>query len=228
LAASLQTNARAIAKLETIIDLILDWQDIYPHYRSMGLNQIAGSILRDLQILKSLQNQAIENCQMVHLCMQPNEELIEAAKVYFMERYHKIISDLREELGPDLFYLFSSKEVNDRISGELCKQWGISKEVFENRQNISVVLFDLLISTFGVRHELYEQFYAGNPKKNVGNYWTNYANRYRSNHLFSKFDQINALTEECIGASIATSQSTPSRFEVQSFQGLRRGKGIFS
>jgi aromatic ring hydroxylase len=211
LAASLQTNVRAIAKLESIIDLMLAWQDIYPKYRTTDFIQTAGRALRDLQILKSLQNQAIENSQMVHHCMQPNGELIEAAKVYFMERYQKTISSLREGLGPDLFYLFSPSEIDSKIVTELCSQWGITPNAFESRQKVSVVLYDLLNSTFGVRHELYEQFYAGNPKNNVGNYWINYSDKYRSNHLFNKFEQIGALYEENFGPtkqSIASTVST--------------------
>jgi 4-hydroxyphenylacetate 3-monooxygenase len=186
LAASLQTNARAIAKLESVIELIQAWKTIYPKYQNPALSHTSGIILRDLQILKALQSQAIEESRMVHNCMQPNGETIEAAKIFFMDCYPRIISSLKQDLGPDLFYLFKPGDVDEFVSNELCQQWGITRNAFEVRQSVSQVLFDLLISTFGTRHELYERFYAGNPQNGVMNYWNNYSSNYENTHIFDK------------------------------------------
>ncbi|MGE0527037.1 MAG: 4-hydroxyphenylacetate 3-hydroxylase N-terminal domain-containing protein [Bdellovibrionales bacterium] len=200
LAASLQTNTRAIAKLESLIELMLAWKEIYPKYHSTGFGQTAGAALRDLQILKALQFQAIENSKMVNGCMQADGEAIEAAKFYFMESYPKIIAGLRADMGPELFYLFDPEDIDRGLAEELCAQWGIDHDAFEARQKVSKVLFDLLIATFGVRHELYEQFYAGNPKNGISNYWNAYGSAHRGPHFFEKLRQVSLDYLKCFEA----------------------------
>ena len=178
LACSLQTNARAIAKLELLVSLLKRWE--HCHGVHGRLPETLGRILRDLTILNSLQAESLARAEPRGECWQPHDQTIEAAKIYFMECYPKIIARLREDLGPQLFYLFRAEDLDATVREELGRQWGIDEATLSDRQELTGVLHDLLASSFGVRQELYEQFYAGNPRNGVAGFWRNYRGRVAS------------------------------------------------
>ena len=195
-ACSLQTNARAIAKLETIMELLQRWTEIHPKYQAGNFTQTAGKALRDLQILKALQNQALEQCDKIQSCWQPSVPVIEAAKMFFMESYPKIVSSLRIDMGADMFSLFTRDEIDPATALELCDQWGISADAFGKRQEVVMLLFDMLVSTFGVRHELYEQYFAGSPQRAISNYWLSNSGREMHRNIGDSLERVNRIYME--------------------------------
>ncbi|MEM7647358.1 MAG: 4-hydroxyphenylacetate 3-hydroxylase N-terminal domain-containing protein, partial [Pseudomonadota bacterium] len=203
-ACSLQTNARAIAKLETVIALGQSWVKIQKP--SPEMEGALCDALRDLTILKSLQNEALLHAETVGGCQQPNSKIIETAKIFFMESYPKTISSMRELWGPHLLYLFEGDDLVEDIIDQLSVQWGIANSDVVNLQKRLLPLFDLLLSSFGSRHELYEKHYAGTPKRVFANYWKTYGPHFDGHETLKHMDQSKKRLLSLLGENKEPSQ----------------------
>ncbi|MBS1982528.1 MAG: hypothetical protein JST16_00035 [Bdellovibrionales bacterium] len=191
-ACTLQTNARAIAKLETLLDLIKVWMQITRPNEALTL--VASQGLRDLNILQALQSESLRLAQRFGNLMQPNSEKIETAKVFFMERYAHLVHALKCSMGGELFYPFKARDMGAQVINELCAQWDIAEGDLHKKQNVSMLLFDLVLSTFGSRHELYEQYFAGLPARVFSGYWNSYSTRPVNPKLQDKLNQTEHLS----------------------------------
>lgn len=84
------------------------------------------------------------------------------------------------------------KEVVDQLS----QQWGISTDSILSRQKSLLYLFDILLSGFGTRQELYEKHYAGTYQRVMNGYWKKYSKNIESDWFFTKVESSETLFDK--------------------------------
>ena len=164
--ASLQTAARSLAKLRSILERLREAGELFRSCRSDGFRSFCGRVLRDIELLDASYERSIEHgFENDFGLWVPEMRSLEAAKVYFMQSYPSLVQELRRLMAADLFQLFDGARMPEVLAGALGNAWGVPKEDLARRLALTHELFDLAISSFGVRQELYEMYKAGSPDR---------------------------------------------------------------
>ena len=172
---SVHTNARAIEKLDFLLSVLATAGELMGPSRNDHFNMLCGQVLRDRWALEAMQCQALENGALNdHGVYCPEPTSIGAAKVYFMEAYPRMVRALREHFSSEFFQLFSSESTSDRLLALLCDQWGMDPQSARKRLAVTQTLHDLLLSNMSTRSELYEMYYAGNPRSGHAYFWSTF------------------------------------------------------
>jgi 4-hydroxyphenylacetate 3-monooxygenase len=170
--ASLQTAARAIAKLRTVLRLARRAEEVFGLAKRDAFKSYCGRLLRDIALLDADYQQAIERAtQNAHGVRVPDSLLLEAAKLYFAQAYPRLMDDLRHLLGPELFHLFDGAALPPPLAEALGRAWGFSPAGVVQRLQLTAELFDLAVSSFGMRQELYEMHKAGTADTIARSFW---------------------------------------------------------
>ncbi|HEX7841664.1 MAG TPA: 4-hydroxyphenylacetate 3-hydroxylase N-terminal domain-containing protein [Kofleriaceae bacterium] len=163
---SLQTAARSLAKLRSILTRLRAADELFRSCRTDGFRSFCGRVLRDIELLDASYERSIEHgFENEFGLWVPHMRSLEAAKVYFMQSYPSLIQELRRLMAAELFHLVDGERMPEVLADALGKAWGVSRENLTKRLELTHELFDLAVSSFGVRQELYEMYKAGSPDR---------------------------------------------------------------
>jgi 4-hydroxyphenylacetate 3-monooxygenase len=169
---SMQTNARAIAKMESVIGLARYAGRNYGLESNDEFKSVVGRALRDLAMLSACQTSALEQSAPDRVGVWTPALLpLDAARTFFMEVYPRVVGQLRHVLSSELYHLFSPSALEAEVNESLFRDWGLEGNSLEERQRLTATLHDLLLSDFGMRHELYEAHYLGSERRNTIRIW---------------------------------------------------------
>lgn len=168
----LQTNARAIAKLESLIGMARYASDVYGLESSDDFKAAVGRAIRDLGLLTACHRSAVDGGALNSVgVFTPDYFPLNAARVFFIEAYPRIIGQLRQTVGGELYHLFSTQAMESGAVEVLASQWGVPPGDIGRRERLTACLYDLLLSDFGTRQELYEAHYIGSERRNAIRMW---------------------------------------------------------
>jgi len=168
----LQTNARAIAKLESLIGLAQYAADVYGFDTSDDFKAAAGRAIRDLGLLVACQRSAIDDGALSALgVFTPALFPLNSARVFFIDAYPRIVGQLRHIIGGELYHLFSTEAMERGAAEILGARWGLAGGEIAARERLTACLYDLFLSDFGTRQELYEAHYIGSERRNAIRMW---------------------------------------------------------
>lgn len=168
----LQTNARAIAKLESLIGLCRYAAEVYGLDGSEDFKAAVGRAIRDLGMLVACQRSAVNDGALSPVgVFTPDLYPLNAARVFFIDAYPRIVGQLRHLLGGELYHLFSARAMEGGAAEILAARWGTPAPEIGKRERLTACLYDLLLSDFGTRQELYEAHYIGSERRNAIRMW---------------------------------------------------------
>jgi aromatic ring hydroxylase len=129
-------------------------------------------VLRDIELLDASYQRAIEQGSENEFGLWlPDSRSLEAAKLYFMQAYPMLMTELRRLIAPELFHLFEGEHLPERLAESLGKIWSLSPKQVVDRLDLTAQLFDLVLSSFGMRQEMYEMYKAGSPDRAARYFW---------------------------------------------------------
>ena len=170
--ASLQSAARALAKLRTVGRLARRAEETFGLGKRDAFKSYCGRVLRDIALLDADYRQAIAQAtENEYGVWVPDSRLLEAAKLYFAQAYPMLMEELRRLLGPELFHLFDGSALPAPLAEALGRVWGFSSQGVRQRLQLTAELFDLAVSSFGLRQELYEMHKAGSADTIARSFW---------------------------------------------------------
>jgi 4-hydroxyphenylacetate 3-monooxygenase len=177
---ALQTTARAIAKLESVIGLVKYASDLYGLETNEELKTVVGRALRDLALLRACRESAVESgCLNEVGVYVPKLFALNAARTFFMESYPKLVSQLRHVVASEIYHLFDPSP-RPEVETMLREQWNVDSDHIVERQRLTLALHDLLASEFAVRQELYEAHYLGSERRNAIRIWDQHRDECRT------------------------------------------------
>ena len=168
----LQTNARAIAKLESLIGVARYAAGVYGFGSSDDFKAAVGRAIRDLGMLLACQRTAVNDGTSSSVgVFTPDLFPLNAARVFFIDAYPRIVGQLRHIVGGELYHLFSTQAMESGAAEVLGAQWGLPAGDIPARERLTACLYDLFLSDFGTRQELYEAHYIGSERRNAIRMW---------------------------------------------------------
>jgi 4-hydroxyphenylacetate 3-monooxygenase len=172
---SIQTNARAVEKLSFLLSVVSAAGDLMGHGGNEHFRMLCGQVLRDRCAMEAMQLQAIESGHLNEYGVYcPRPMAVGAAKVYFMEAYPRIVKAFREHFGYEFFQLFESRSMPHELVSLLAEQWGMQLQDVMKRAEIVEVMHDMFLSNMATRSELYEMYFAGNPRAGHSYFWDSF------------------------------------------------------
>ena len=171
----MQTAARSVAKLRTLVRLAHRAQDVFGLAKRDAFKSFCGRVLRDISVTEATYHQAIERAAVnAYGVWIPDGRLLDALKLSFAQAYPQLMEELRRVLGPELFHLFDDAALPAPLAEALGRAWGFPADGVRRRLALTAELFDLAASSFGLRQEMYEMHKAGTADSIARSFWSEF------------------------------------------------------
>lgn len=164
-----------IAKTETFLGVAQAIVDMIGSEQFQHVQQKVAEIIIDLEVMRALRTQAEETATLdAYGTMTPGMDAINAARNLFPQLYPRMVEVLQLLAASGLIMIPTKADREGPMGDAIAKYLPARNADAEHRIRLFRLAWDMTISSFGGRQNLYEKFFFGDPVRTQSAFYQSY------------------------------------------------------